>query len=208
MGAEQTPATTRFPLVPPSSLSAAQKPVHDHVTSVSKFVFGENPPFAWADDEGALIGPFTSMLYAPSTGTEFFDHAIKVGTDKRLPIRVKELAILAVGGHFEAAYENYAHAQLAKLIGLSDEQVADALAGREPVGLADAEIAAYRLALAMANSKGPVSDEIWGQVREHFGQEESAVLVFLISSYAYIAMVLNAGAVPAALPAKTATAAA
>ncbi|KAF2442431.1 hypothetical protein P171DRAFT_67181 [Karstenula rhodostoma CBS 690.94] len=195
MESEQTPAAPRFPLVNPSALTAAQQPVHDHVTSVSKDAFGENPPFAWADDEGALIGPFTIMLYAPSTGTEFFDHAIKVGTDKRLPIRVKELAILAVGGHFEAAYEKYAHARLARLIGLSDQQIADALAGREPVDLADAEIAAYRLSLAMVSGKGPVSEKIWSQVREHFGQEESAVLVFLISSYTYIAMVLNAGAV-------------
>ena len=62
MGSERIPATTRFPLVAPSSLSAAQKPIHDHITSVSKYVFGENPPFAWTDGEGALIGPYTSML--------------------------------------------------------------------------------------------------------------------------------------------------
>ncbi|KAK7192317.1 hypothetical protein DPSP01_004909 [Paraphaeosphaeria sporulosa] len=198
MDSERIPAATRFPTVPPASLSAAQKPVHDHVTSVSQYVFGDNPPFAWADGEGSLIGPYTSMLYAPTIGTAFFDHAIKVGTDQRLPIRVKEIAILAVGGHFQAAYENYAHARLAKLCGLSDEQVASALAGRDPIqGLADAEITAYRLALAMVSGKGPVSEEIWSQVRRYFGQEESAVLVFLISSYAYIAMVLNAGAVPA-----------
>lgn len=129
--------------------------------------------------------------------TDFFDHAIKVGTDQRLPIRVKELAILAVGGHFEAQYEIYAHSRLAKLVGLSDEQVADALAGRIPVDLDGPEIAAYRLALAMAGGKGPVSGEIWGQVQDHFGKEEITVLIFLIGSYAYIAMVLNAGAVPA-----------
>ena len=112
-------------------------------------------------------------------------------------MRVKETAILAVGGHFEAAYENYAHARLAKLGGLSDEQVANILAGKEPTGLADAELTAFRLARAMVSGKGPVSEEIWSQVRAHFNQEESAILVFLISAYGYIAMVLNAGAVPA-----------
>ena len=112
-------------------------------------------------------------------------------------MRVKELAILAVGGHFEAQYQNYAHSRLAKLVGLSDEQVADALAGRVPQDLGGPEIATYRLAIAMASGKGPVSEEIWGQVKDHFGQEEIVVLVFLISSYAYIALVLNAGAVPA-----------
>lgn len=135
--------------------------------------------------------------YAPSSGTEFFDHAIRVGIDQRLPMRVKELAILAIGGHFEAQYQNYAHARLAKLVGLSDEQVTDALAGRVPEDLGGPEVAAYRLAMAMASGKGPVSEEIWGQVKDHFGQEEIVVLVFLISSYAYIALVLNAGAVPA-----------
>lgn len=115
-----------------------------------------------------------------------------MGTDQRLSIRVKELVILAVGGHFDAAYENYAHARLAKLIGLRTDQIVDALAGREAQDLDGAEVAAFRLALAMVGGKGPVSDEVWAKVREHFGREESAALIFLVSSYAYIAMVLNA----------------
>lgn len=62
MESEHIPAATRFPVVAPSSLSEEQKPVHDHVTAVSKTIFGNNPPFLWADAEGGLIGPFTAML--------------------------------------------------------------------------------------------------------------------------------------------------
>ena len=62
MVSEHIPAATRFPVVPPVALSGEQKPIHEYITAVSKSVFGENPPFAWADTEGGLIGPFTSML--------------------------------------------------------------------------------------------------------------------------------------------------
>lgn len=59
---EQFPKGIRFPPIPPSSLSEAQKPVHDHVTAVSRAAFGSAPPFAWADGEGSLIGPYSLML--------------------------------------------------------------------------------------------------------------------------------------------------
>ncbi|KAF9735887.1 hypothetical protein PMIN06_011807 [Paraphaeosphaeria minitans] len=201
MGSEQkeheNAPEARFPVVAASALSAAQKPVHDHIAQVSEFVFGAEPPFEWTDKEGGLIGPYPVLLYTPSTGTGFFDHAIKLGTDTRLPIRVKEFAILAVGGHFDAAYENYAHTRLAKLIGLRDDQVADALAGREAQDSAPGEVAAFRLALAMVGGKGPVGESVWKGVRESFSREQSAALVFLISSYAYVAMALNAAGAPA-----------
>lgn len=64
MGSEQNENApgARFPTVAPSSLSAAQKPIHDHISEVTKFVFGANPPFEWADKDGALVGPYPVIL--------------------------------------------------------------------------------------------------------------------------------------------------
>lgn len=135
--------------------------------------------------------------YAPEIGTSFFDHAIALGRDARLPLRAKELAILAVASHFRAAYEVYAHAALARRCGLSEMQVESALAGREPQGVEPHERAAFRVALAMAQGRGPVGDGVWAEVAACFGREESAVLVSLVGAYCYIAVVLNAGDVPA-----------
>ncbi|PVH92934.1 hypothetical protein DM02DRAFT_575070 [Periconia macrospinosa] len=185
----------RYPLVSPGALTALQRPIHDHITAVSTAAFGLNAPFEWRDRNGALLGPFTMLLYTPSIGTGFFDHVMTVMKDEGLPKRVKELVIVAVAAHYGSVYEIKAHTNLALLTGLSEKQIEQVIADIEPDGLDDAERAAYRFAVQILRSRGPVPVEAWDSALAHWGQERVATLVYLVGSYSYVSMVLNAAAV-------------
>jgi hypothetical protein len=52
----------RYPPIPPASLTEEQRPIHDHIDSMCKKFFGEEPPFALKNDSGALLGPFPMIV--------------------------------------------------------------------------------------------------------------------------------------------------
>ncbi|PQE18986.1 Carboxymuconolactone decarboxylase-like protein [Rutstroemia sp. NJR-2017a WRK4] len=56
-----------------------------------------------------------------------------ISTYEGLNARARELAILAVGAHFNCAYELYAHKSIAGLLGFSGPQIVDMSEGRQRI---------------------------------------------------------------------------
>jgi alkylhydroperoxidase family enzyme len=118
-----------------------------------------------------------------------------LSSSPRLPRSVREVAILVTGSHFRAAYELYAHVLVAELRGLHDEAISTIVAGQRPTELSEEESVAYDVASALV-SGGVLPELTYRRAVNLFGLDETAELIYLVSLYASVSVILNGFAVP------------
>lgn len=82
----------------------------------------------------------------------------------------------------------YSHKGAAAKVGLTDEQYQDGTAGREPQGLSDEEVVAYRLGRILPGLTGPLDDEIWQEVSSKMEKSEIVGVVHTVAGYRWVAM--------------------
>lgn len=98
---------------------------------------------------------------APETGKLAMELVFSIGK-LSLPADVKETAILACGGHFQAAYELYAHENVVvKSKTLSQQQVEMLKADKKPLDLNENCSIAYDTAKYLISTPGPLPQEKW-----------------------------------------------
>ena len=107
-----------------------------------------------------------------------------------LPADIRELAILRVASRNGADYEWAAHEPLARQAGLGDEAIAAIRAGGGN-GLSPAQSAALAYADAMTVHVS-VPDEVFGAMREHFGEQQVLELTVTVAAYNMVSRVLVA----------------
>lgn len=113
------------------------------------------------------------------------------------PSNARETAILATGEHFGAIYETYAHKAIAVTTGaLSEGQVEDILAGKQPRDGDEGMQVAWEVARALCGEKGALREKLWEKASGIFGREGTAALIQYVGVYAYTCMLLNAADVP------------
>jgi 4-carboxymuconolactone decarboxylase len=138
---------------------------------------------------GGLSGPFWAWLRSP----EMADRAQKLGEFVRfnssLPPRLFELAVLVTAHHWKAQFEWYAHAALARKVGLGDEIIHAIHAGTRPRMNAD-EAAVYDFATELYARKR-VSDATYATALAHVGERGVVELVGVLGYYALVSMTLN-----------------
>jgi len=78
------------------------------------------------------MGPWNPWLHEPSIGKAIWDLTLVMTARAVLPDNVRQLAILAVGARFDAAYEIYAHIAVAEREGMSPERLATLVADLKP----------------------------------------------------------------------------
>lgn len=182
----------RLPPVAPDQLSPELRAIHDEISSL---VARTQEQIVVLNEQGALIGPFPAMLRFPQFGVPALVFQRSLSTEARLPKRVREVAILTVGAVFGARYELYAHEITAAEVGLSSSQIATLAAGDRPSGLSDEEAIAYDVSRVLATGR-ILPASTYRRALELLGIEGIGELVFLISGYCQIAMLLNAFDVP------------
>lgn len=175
----------------PDALDPELRRVHDEIAAL---VARTQHHIVALDRQGALIGPFPAMLQFPRFGVPALLFQRALATEARLDKRVREVAILTVGAVFGARYELYAHEITAADVGLSASQIATLAAGGRPV-LSDAEAAAHDVARALASGR-ILSASTYTHAIELLGRDGVGELVFLVSGYCMIAVLLNAFDVP------------
>lgn len=186
----------RLPPLPPDRLAPELRSVHD--TIVDLMVRGQ-PQIVAQDGEGALIGPFPAMLHFPRFGIPALRLLAAIGTEARLPAKVRETAILTVGARFNARYEIYAHEIMAAAAGLTAAQVATLAAGRRPPDLEDEAAIAHDLTRALLDGR-ILPASTYERAADLLGRDGVGELVFLIGGYCLIAMALNCFDVPVPEP--------
>lgn len=178
----------RLQYLTPAELSADQKNLYnDMAAGIARSYHGVQTK----TPSGALVGPFNPWLHEPDFGDAIWRLNRALNKSPALPARVREVATLTVGAHYNAAYEVEAHRVLARGTGLNDTTVNALAAGREPSGLSADEDCAYRFALALCNG-GVMPAEHYHRAADMLGARGVSELVYLCGFYALACMTMNA----------------
>lgn len=177
-------------------LSVAQRHAYDELSSISAQAFGPSgSKFAYKDNDGRFIGPYPFFLAAPEPGLSAMRHALMLGK-LPLPPDAKETAILTCGAHFKAAYELYAHENVAKSTTLSERQIQSIKDNEKPSDLNKQCSIAFDVSHYLSNKAGPLPQDLWDRSDEALGRDGTVALIHYVGFYAYLCIALNATDVP------------
>ena len=185
----------RLPPIPPEHLDADQRAFHEGAAAmIERRQFDRH--FTTKDENGALLGPWSVWVRHPAIGAGAGAMSKAIADLDALPPRVREIVIITVGARYHAAYELYAHCAMARVVGLSDRQIAALCAGHRPEGLADEEALAFDCVSALAKGAS-LPGFLYAEAAKTFGANGLAQIVHLAGFYAYVSILLNAYDVPA-----------
>jgi len=152
--------------------------------------------------DGALEGPFNAMLLSPALGRAMSEFGGQVRYNSTLSDRCREIAILTVAAQADSAYEWAAHADIARVVGLTDGEIDELRAGRVPPVADGTEAAVARAAQAMAGS-GDLDDATYAATMDAIGEQALFELVVLIGYYQATALQLRVFRVVPPAPAES-----
>jgi 4-carboxymuconolactone decarboxylase len=146
-------------------------------------------------DHGGLVGPFNAFVSAAATGKYLSSLGAKVRFGTSIERRLSEIAIITVGARWQAEFEWWAHARMAREHGVADTAV-DAIArGEDPGFTAEDERAVYAVAHELSHT-GRLGGEAYAAAHQVLGDAGMVELVSLCGYYTLISFLLNAFDVP------------
>ena len=194
-GSSRPEHRSRLPRLVPDRMEEEQRTLYRTITGGPR---ASGPSlFRIADDDGALLGPFGVMLHAPRIGTALQQVGLEIRYHSQFSDRAREIAILAVGAHWNSAYEAYAHEAVGRACGLTEPELEALADGRDPEFTDPVEDATWRLTIAML--AGDVDDETWARCVPPFTVAQVVELSTLVGYYATLALqmrVLRSDVVP------------
>jgi 4-carboxymuconolactone decarboxylase len=178
--------TARLRRIPVSGMTADQRALYDAITGGPR----ASGPFALADADGQLEGPFNAMLLSPELGGALQALGSAVRYQTSLSSRARELAILAVAYAWDSDFERHAHEAAGRSAGLTDEELA-AVRGSRFGELADTyERTVVATAHALA-SREDLDDAEYATALEVLGEPVLFELSTLVGYYATLALQLR-----------------
>jgi len=178
--------------IPPSELSAEQKPLANDIQYIVDHVI---KGFVANRADGALLGPFIPMLHFPQYGAASVAFSTAIKKDSTLSNVLREIAILVTGAHFRSHYEMYAHSIVAENEGLSPTKIATITAGLRPADLTEDEAAVYDLTFALVKG-GVIPNLLYKQALKTLGHKNLAELICTIGNYCLVSILLNTYDIP------------
>ena len=176
----------RLPAVTQDSMTPEQRDLFGKITSGPRSK-GRNA-MDFIDRDGGLIGPFNAYLYTPGIGDAAQTLAGRLRFESSLPGDLREIAIMAVGPHWQADYEFYAHAKVARNEGVDEDTIEAVRQGRAPKDPRHAAIAAFVWEM-LAERK--VSDAAYAAAHAILGDQGMVELVLLAGCYCMVSANLN-----------------
>jgi 4-carboxymuconolactone decarboxylase len=145
--------------------------------------------------EGGLSGPFNAFVTAPGAGQRLSSLGATLRFETSIERRLTEVAIITIGARWQAEFEWWAHARMAREHGVPDA-VVDAIGrGEDPPFEADDERAVYAAAHELGQT-GHLSQAAYDAAHRVVGDTGMVELVALCGYYSLISFLLNAFAVP------------
>ena len=182
----------RLPLIPPADLTPEQKSLYDEMR---KGIASNFNAFQVEREDGALMGPWNPWLHEPAIGKAIWDLTLAMTANATLSDNVRQIAILAVGARFDAAYEIYAHIAVAEREGMKPERLATLVANLKPHDLAPDESIAFDVAYALVRG-GTLPEPLYRLAVSTFGQHGANELIYLVGLYSLVSTTLNGFNVP------------
>lgn len=184
---------SRLPTLQPADFTEAQRTLFENITQGKR---GQKSAVdSFLNPEGGLRGPFNAMLYSPKLGDPCQRLGAAVRFESGLPPQMRELAILTVAAHWQAQYEWWAHAKIAREEGLDEASIAGVKAGTLPDTTPPVLVSVYRFARELLDRR-TVSDRQYRETVALLGESRVVELVMLLGYYTLIAMTLNVFEVP------------
>jgi 4-carboxymuconolactone decarboxylase len=178
---------TRIPYVRRDELGPEGQQLWDSIVS------GRGDQVLTAD--GDLAGPFNAFVTAPDAGRRLsaLGATLRFGTS--IERRLSEVAIITVGARWQAEFEWWAHARMAREHGVAGP-VVDAIGrGEDPPFEADDERAVYAVARQLSDS-GRLDQGTYDAAHRFLGDAGMVELVALCGYYTLVSFLLNAFTVP------------
>lgn len=182
----------RLPLIAPADLTPEQRRLYDRMRPG---IAGHFNAFVAEREDGALMGPWNPWLHEPAIGAAVWELTLVMTANATLPDNVRQIAILAVGARYDAAYEIYAHIAVAEQEGMPAERLATLVANLKPGGLSMDESVAFDLAYALSRG-GTLPEPLYRLAVDTFGQRGTNELIFLVGLYGMVSVTLNGFNVP------------
>jgi 4-carboxymuconolactone decarboxylase len=171
----------------PETLTPEIRYVHDEIANLIGHSQGQ---VKMIDEEGALLGPFTPMLHYPQFGVAALSFLRTLDNHATLNKAIREVAILTVGGAYGARFILYAHEIMAASFGIAPGSIATLAAGGRPSCMNEQEAIAHDVAYALVKGR-VIPDSTYKHAVNVLGKDGIAELIFLISGYCLIAMIVN-----------------
>jgi 4-carboxymuconolactone decarboxylase len=145
--------------------------------------------------DGGLAGPFNAIVTAPDAGRRLSALGATLRSVPSIERRLSEIAIITVGARWQAEYEWWAHAPMAREHDVAGA-VVDAIGrGEDPPFEADDERAVYAVARQLSHA-GRLDQETYDAAHGFLGDAGMVGLVSLCGYYTLISFLLNAFTVP------------
>lgn len=150
------------------------------------------PRFIWRDTEtNALLGPYPAVLRTPGL-YPIWSQLTTAFKTLGVPPTAREVAILTVGAKFRAAFELYAHEHIALHdTSLTQAQIDDIKAERQPQGLDEQGIVAWKVARELVEGGKPLGKDKWDEAVRVFGEQGALGLLHYTGFYCYACVILN-----------------
>jgi 4-carboxymuconolactone decarboxylase len=143
---------------------------------------------------GGIRGPFEPWLRSP----QLADRAQKLGEFCRfstsLPKPLSELAIITTGAFWKSQYEFYAHARIAREVGVPEAVIEAIRSGTRPA-LEGQALTVYEFVTEYLTTRR-VSDTTYASAVRAFGEQGVVELVGIVGYYGLVAMTLNVFEMP------------
>src|SRR6516164_3814257 len=180
-------AMTRIPYARREELGPEGQQLWDAIVS------GQGDLVVTAD--GGLAGPFNAFVTVPGAGRRMSSLGATLRFGTTIERRLSEIAIITIGARWQAEFEWWAHAPMARQHGVADA-VVDAIGrGADPPFEADDERAVYAVARQLGHS-GRLDQETYDVAHRLLGDAGMVELVSLCGYYTMISFLLNTFAVP------------
>jgi 4-carboxymuconolactone decarboxylase len=168
----------RIPPVPRAEWTAAVRDV---------FAIIEGPA---ARENGSRFNVILTLANHPDLAIPFLTFSSYLLRSSSLPGRVRELAILRVTHLCRCEYEWSQHVGMAKLIGVTAQEIAAIEDGADSPGWSPVERQVLR-AVDELRTNFNLKDETWNALAAHLDRHQLMDLVFTVGSYVLVSMAMN-----------------
>jgi len=136
------------------------------------------------------INVFKLAAWADGLAPSFFGFVAGIFAKTSLDPKLRQIAILRVGHICKSGYETFQHEKLAKIVGLTEEEIAATRDGVSVQALDESQIAVLRFAEEMTVDI-KVSDATFATVRSFLPEKELTELAIITSFYSAICRFLE-----------------
>lgn len=178
--------TTRHRRLTPEELSGPQRSLYEAITGGDRASGVQHFPLTAAD--GSLHGPFGIMLHSPEVGMALQELGARLRFRSDLTARVREAVILMVARATGSDFEWWAHARVARAVGLTDEELTLLAQGRF-TGENPVEAAAVAFCVGLLESS-TVSDADYEAATSILSERQVVDLTVLVGYYRTLAQLM------------------